>query len=80
MGNSITPVDPRIAEHVRIELANHGLSQRELAEKLGWHTQQRLSRRLTGQVSFTVEELIEVSQAIGCPFRSLVWWLIDEPA
>lgn len=63
-----------IALLVRVEMARQQLSQQRLADKLGWG-QPRLSRRITSgktSVPFTVDELLEVADALGVPMVQLL--------
>jgi transcriptional regulator with XRE-family HTH domain len=59
-------------------MARKKLSQTALADRLGWK-QQYLSRRLTGHISFTLDELEQISAALnvsladlGLPMRKAV--------
>lgn len=68
-------VDRRVAAEVRAELGRQGMSQLQLAEKLGW-PQPRLWRRLsTGDatpVPFSVGELTAVADALGVPVTTFL--------
>lgn len=57
-----------IAREVRAEMARQGISQEALAERLGdgWY-QRRVSRRLTGEVAINLDELEQISSALGMP-------------
>jgi transcriptional regulator with XRE-family HTH domain len=59
-----------IAE-VRAEMARQRRGQVELATALGW-SQAALSRRLTGSVAFSTDELAQVAGFLGVPISQLV--------
>lgn len=52
-----------VAAAVRAEMARQRVSQQQLAERLGW-SQQKISRRLNGDVPFGLDELTEVAVAV----------------
>lgn len=52
-------------------MARQGYTQSRFAEKLS-KTQAYLSRRLTGQVSFTIDEIYEIAEALSVPARDLL--------
>lgn len=52
------------AAELRAEAARQGLTQTELAERLD-ETQSWVSRRLTGDVAITVDELVRFAQVLG---------------
>lgn len=56
---------------MRAEMARNGLTQADLAARLRL-TQPAVSRRLTGDVPFNVNELALVSRAVGVPLSRLV--------
>lgn len=64
-------IDDRVAANVRAEMARRSCTQKSLAEQLG-RTQQALSRRLSGQVAFTVRELEQISVALGVGLAALI--------
>jgi len=66
-----TTATQRVAGIVRTELADHGITQAEVAAALGV-SQQAVSRRLRGQVSFNVTELHVVASLIGVEAASLL--------
>jgi len=47
-------------------MARQGLTQEALGSLLTW-PQRRVSRRLTGEVAFSVVELGQVAEALGVP-------------
>jgi transcriptional regulator with XRE-family HTH domain len=51
---------------LRQHLADTGISERELARRLGW-TQARLQRRMVGDVELTITELTEIAETLGVP-------------
>lgn len=64
-------VSASVASNVRAELARRGLTQRELADKLGL-TQTAISSRLRGIVAFDVDELAVVAETLGVRIESLM--------
>jgi len=60
-----------VAANIRAEMARQGYTQSRFAEKLS-KTQAYLSRRLTGQVSFTIDEIYEIAEALSVPARDLL--------
>lgn len=65
------PIDQRVADNVRAEMARHNLSQSRLAAQLHW-TQQGLSRRLSARVSFGVSELHDIADTLEVPVTYLL--------
>jgi transcriptional regulator with XRE-family HTH domain len=61
----------RVADTVRAELARRRVSQAQLSAALGV-SQPAISRRLTGAVPFTVDELHAVAALLGLPAGSLL--------
>ena len=64
-------VPARVALRVRAQMRSQGVSQTRLAAELGC-TQQALSRRLTGLVTFDVRELATVANALHTTVEALV--------
>lgn len=64
-----TPDEVRAA--IRAEMARYNIEQADLARSLSM-TQQAVSRRLTGQVPLTVEDITHIAVAIGCPAGRLL--------
>lgn len=60
-----------IAGEVRAELGRQNLSQTYLCAELGW-TQPYLSRRLTGAVAFSTDDLEAVAEVLGVPLTQLI--------
>lgn len=62
------PLARHIAQEVRAEMARQRVSQAALAERLGadW-TQRRVSRRVAGEVPIDLDELEQISSALGVP-------------
>lgn len=58
-----------VVRRLKASLEERGLNASQLAKLLGVR-QQWLSRRLTGSVEFTIQELDDISRALGLPF---VW-------
>lgn len=69
--NRGTSFDARVAANVRAELARHQVRHRVLAEKIG-RAPNWLSRRLNGDVAFTLGEISEVAEALGVPVTALL--------
>lgn len=59
---------------IRAHLARQRRSAQSLALELGW-TQRYLSRRLTGQVPFSVDDIDAIAGALGVSVSSL----LEEP-
>jgi len=69
--NAETELTMAVAAEVRAEMARQRVSQVALAERLGW-IQQRLSRRMTGEVPFAVPELSAVADELGVPITKFL--------
>lgn len=61
----------RVAAEVRAELGRQHKTQRELAEALGV-SQVFVSRRLRGEVAFSLEELERIAEALDVPIIRLM--------
>lgn len=61
----------RVGANVRAEMARRKLSQTALAERLNV-TQQKLSRCISGQQAFRVDELHEVAEALDISVSELI--------
>ncbi|WP_372457193.1 helix-turn-helix domain-containing protein [Mycobacterium intracellulare] len=61
----------RVGANVRAEMARHKVSQVALAEQLDM-AQQALSRRISGQTAFKVDELHRVAEILGVPTSVLM--------
>jgi transcriptional regulator with XRE-family HTH domain len=61
----------RVGANVRAEMARRNLSQTALAEQLNV-TQQKLSRCISGQQPFRVDELARIAEALDVPLVDLV--------
>jgi len=66
----MTPANPT-ADAVRAELARARKTQTAAAEVLGM-VQASLSRRLTGEVEFTVAEVRALAEWLGVPLTTLL--------
>lgn len=55
-----------VAAEVRAEMARQRRGQVEVATELGW-SQAFLSRRLTGGVAFSTDEIEHVARVLGVP-------------
>lgn len=61
----------RVADNVRAELARAKVSQAKLAKEMDF-TQQSISRRLSGNVSFSVDELELIATFLGISVLTLI--------
>lgn len=61
----------RVAEEIRVGLARKKMTQQKLAEKAGL-TRLTLSRGLNGHRSFTIDELLAISQVLGIAFANFL--------
>lgn len=52
-------------------MARQRLTQSDLAKALGW-TQVALSRRLTGAVALSTDEIEHIAEVLGVPIEQLV--------
>lgn len=64
-----TPDEVRAA--IRAEMARYQIEQADIAQSLNM-TQQAVSRRLTGLVPLTVDDITLIAAAIGCPVGRLL--------
>lgn len=64
-----------VTRRVRGELDRRGITQHELADRLDWH-QAYLSRRLTGQVAWSTDDLESIASVFGLSPWQLVTDLI----
>lgn len=65
------PMRQRVAEEVRVALARRRLSASELARRMGV-TQRYISRRLTAEIAFDVDDLQHVASALGVAVTDLL--------
>jgi len=74
-GYTVHTADVTLAERIRsavnAELAQRGISQRELARRLGW-SQQYAWRRLAGRQEMSPSDLEQISQELGVSITDLV--------
>jgi len=66
-----TPLQQRVAEEIRVELARRRMSARQLALMTGW-SPMYVSRRLRGQLPFTIADLDDVASALDIPVTRLL--------
>lgn len=66
-----TDASGRITAAVRAEMARAGITQMEMSRRIPM-TQQAISRRLSGHVSFTVDELAMIADYLGVPLSTLI--------
>lgn len=57
-----------IPREIRAEMARRDISQFELATRIGWR-QQKLSRRMSGRVPITINDLETIAEALGDNLR-----------
>lgn len=60
-----------VASEIRAEMARQRRSQQELARALGW-TQPFISRRLTGSVALSTDEIERIAEVLSVPVDQLV--------
>lgn len=65
------PTTTRVADNIRAEMARQSCTQERLATSLGT-TQQFISRRLSGRVAFTVDDLARIADSLNVPMARLV--------
>ena len=61
----------QVAAALRAEMARHGTEQQQIADALGM-SQQAVSRRVTGQVPMSVDDITNFATVIGCPISRLL--------
>lgn len=61
----------RVAASVRAEMARRDVTQARLAEALGM-TQPAISRRVSGQLPFDVDELHRIARFLDIPVSALI--------
>jgi predicted transcriptional regulator len=66
-----SPLSETVAATVRAEMARRMIRQATLAEHLGY-SQPKVSRRLSGDVPFTLDELSAVAAALGITLGELI--------
>jgi transcriptional regulator with XRE-family HTH domain len=66
-----------IRTEIRAEMARQRLSQQNLADKLGWG-QTVVSKRLTGKVAITADEVKQIADALGVT-PAVLGWSFEEP-
>lgn len=62
----------RAAAEVRAEVARQRKPQREIAEALGM-SQTAVSRRLLGEVEFSLSQLTVLAEVLGVPLSAFIW-------
>ena len=67
---STTSLNEQIAKAVRIELARRDLTQTDLAKMCGW-TQSQFSRRMTGDIPWSTDELDKLAFVLCIPVTEL---------
>ncbi|WP_315913609.1 helix-turn-helix transcriptional regulator [Arthrobacter sp. lap29] len=66
-----TSFTQRVAEAVRAEAARRRVPQRSIAAALGT-SQQSVSRRMSGETPFDVDEIHNLAESFGVSFASLI--------
>lgn len=66
----------KISSELRAELARQRLSQAEVALAMG-RSQAYLSRRLSGDIPFDVDDLAQLAEILGVPVAALLGALAD---
>lgn len=61
----------RVAGEVRAAMARLGCTQAVLAERIN-RDQHFVSRRLSGKVPFTIDELARIAEALNVPIEALL--------
>lgn len=69
-GMSVPSAQEDVAAEVRAQLARHRRTGADMARQLGW-TQPYMSRRLTGQVPFDVNDLTAIAAVLGLQVTDL---------
>lgn len=57
--------------NVRAEMARRGVSQTDLSARLGMN-QSQISKRLSGTIAFTIDELVAIATTLGVPLTALL--------
>lgn len=57
--------------NVRAEMARRGVSQTDLSNRLGMN-QSQISKRLSGTIAFTIDELVAIAATLGVPLSTLI--------
>jgi transcriptional regulator with XRE-family HTH domain len=60
-----------VANEVRAAMSRRRMSQMQLAEALG-RSQAFVSRRLTGEIAFDINELATIAEALDVPITALL--------
>ena len=68
-----------VSDEVRAEMARQRIGQHKLAAACGW-TQAYLSRRLTGRVPFSTDDLQLISAALAVPLTQITGGVIKQVA
>jgi len=61
-----------ISGEIRAELARQGITQSQLAQRLGW-AQTTVSRKLLGQRPLEVDDVEAIATALGVSVQDLGW-------
>ena len=59
-----------VCANIRAEMARSGLTQQDIAARIG-KTRQAVSRRLTGLTEFRLDELEQIADLLGMPLEEL---------
>jgi hypothetical protein len=71
MDTASTPVEQRVAAEARAQLARRRISGRQVSAMLGW-TPAYVSRRLTGQIPFSLSDLEALAMALDMPISGFI--------
>ena len=61
-----------VGKQIRKTRQNKNLSQRDLANKIGYLSQSQISKIESGYRKTTVQDLIEIANALGVPVDELI--------
>jgi transcriptional regulator with XRE-family HTH domain len=68
---AVESFNERVMRTIRAEMAWKGVSQTSLANALG-HTQNSVSRRLTGKTPLTLSDVEDIAHALDVPIDDLL--------
>lgn len=74
MGRVKTPTGPRsviVGANIRARRERLGITQKELADRLGW-SQQIVPKLELAQTNMRVEQLLDIADALGCSAGTLL--------
>lgn len=65
-------LNQQLATEIRVQLARKNLQQNALARMCGW-TPSSLSRRMTGEIPFSTEDIETIAKELGLEPEKLMW-------